>query len=65
MIIQKKKKRKHRTKGYDLCEFCGYPNCDPVKWKTRSGMKIQKRLREGKCMGCGKIKNECTCKSAL
>jgi len=64
MIIRKKKQRKHRTTGYDLCS-CGYQNCDPFNWKTISGLKIHKRLREGKCMGCGKIKDECSCKSSL
>jgi hypothetical protein len=59
-----KKKRKKRTTGYDLCD-CGYVNCDPSWGFGRNGLdKIHKRLEEGKCMGCGQPKKECTCKSA-
>lgn len=60
----KKKKRKHRTKGYDLCS-CGYLNCDPSWGFGKNGRidKIHQRLRDGECMGCGNPKKECKCKS--
>lgn len=69
-----KKKRKHRTlkedrtKNYDLCPYCGCANCDPIHsfGNTSYAMtKIQNRLKSGLCMGCGKIKNKCSCKSRL
>jgi hypothetical protein len=68
------KKRKHRIRGkdgywnYDLCEGCGCADCDPSHKMGNHGYamtKIQKRLREGKCMGCGKEKINCSCKSKL
>jgi hypothetical protein len=54
-----KRKRKRRTKSRDLCS-CGHFNCDPISPDTIANRKIQKRLKEGLCMGCGK--KECTCK---
>lgn len=64
-----KKKRKPRSrKNFDLCTGCGCPNCDPMWTMGKMGVgmrKIQKRLKEGKCMGCGKEKDKCTCKSKL
>lgn len=66
-IQMKLKTRKNRSpKNFDLCECCGNPNCDPY-WSMGNvgiGMrKIQKRLKDGKCMGCGKEKLKCSCKS--
>jgi len=65
-----KKARKQRTTGHDICSGCGCINCDPAhsigndpKKHGPAMSKIQKRLREGKCMGCGKEKNDCSCKS--
>lgn len=69
-----KKKRKprtvnylQRTRNYDLCTGCGYPHCDPMFGINPSGAmkKIQKRLHNGQCMGCGKPLNKCSCKSKL
>lgn len=60
-----KKRRKRRTTGYNLCDGCGYPDCNPMnEWRgSIAGPKIRKRLEEGKCMGCGQLKKECNCKS--
>lgn len=55
-------------KNYDLCPHCGNPHCDPIYSignMSPSMRKIQKRLREGKCMGCGKEPKKCSCKSKL
>lgn len=60
--MNQKRKRKRRVKSRDYCT-CGHFNCDPMMSPDSPAQrKIHKRLREGKCMGCGKIKNECSCK---
>ena len=55
----KRKDRKDRTKSQWLCS-CGHFNCDPIYSNSPAHKKIQKRLRLGLCMGCGK--KECECK---
>lgn len=69
---QKKRKprarfNQHGTHNYDLCTGCGYPHCDPMFGMNPSGAmrKIQKRLHNDQCMGCGKPLNKCTCKSKM
>jgi hypothetical protein len=59
-----RRKRKRRVKSKDLCS-CGHFNCDPMMASgSPAHQKIQKRLREGLCMGCGKkeIEGQCGCK---
>jgi hypothetical protein len=61
-----KKERKQRSyKNYDFCPYCGFPGCEPVPINPKSfaQVKIHKRLAEHKCMGCGKERDKCTCKS--
>jgi len=69
-----KKQRKPRTKkadrsmNYDLCSYCGCANCDTAHSIGNDGYamaKIQDRLHSGKCVGCGKEKCNCSCKSKL
>ena len=55
----KRKKRKDRYKSISLCS-CGHFNCDTYHSDSPAHLKIQKRLRDGLCMGCGK--KECKCK---
>lgn len=70
---QKKRKprsrfNKHGGQNFNLCDGCGYAHCDPIHGMGNHGFamtKIQKRLHEGKCMGCGKEKNKCSCKSKM
>jgi hypothetical protein len=72
MKPRKLKKQRHQSRktrshhNFDLCEGCGNPNCDPAFSMGKMSIamtKIQKRLRAGECMGCGKTKKECHCKS--
>ena len=56
----------HGSKNYDLCEYCGCANCNTGHSIGNTGYamtKIQDRLHSGKCMGCGKEKRDCSCKS--
>ena len=53
-----KRKRKQRTTSLDMCS-CGCLYCDSM-YKSYSKTKIQKRIRQGLCPGCGK--KECKCK---
>jgi hypothetical protein len=56
-----KKKRKPRTKGYDLCT-CGNANCDPFAHSNPHFIrKREKRFKEKLCLGCGK--SPCNCRS--
>jgi len=57
-----KKKRKPRTTGQDLCT-CLAVGCDPmsINYKGFAHRKLEKRLKQGLCLGCGK--SICTCKS--
>lgn len=55
-----RKRRKRRIKSIDLCS-CGHFGCDHMmSQNSPAHRKIQKRLSEGLCMGCGK--KECQCK---
>lgn len=57
-----KRKRKRRVTSRNLCS-CGHFNCDPMmSLDTPAHRKIQKRLQNGECMGCGKKIDECSCK---
>lgn len=56
-----KRKRKIRVKSIDLCS-CGHFGCDPFSYDSPAHRKIQKRLKDGLCMGCGKKPEECSCK---
>ena len=57
-----KRKRKRRVTSIDLCS-CGHFRCDHMmSQNSPAHRKIQKRLREGKCMGCGKLPDHCSCK---
>lgn len=59
-----KRKRKRRIKSIDLCS-CGHFGCDHMMSpNSPAHRKIQKRLREGLCMGCGKkeVDGKCGCK---
>lgn len=57
-----KRKRKRRVTSIDLCS-CGHFNCDHIIGNTSPAhKKIQKRLSDGLCMGCGKKPEKCTCK---
>lgn len=57
-----KRKRKRRVTSMDMCS-CGDLFCDPMMGPdTPAKRKIKKRLKLGLCMGCGKKKEECSCK---
>lgn len=59
-----KRKRIRRVKSIDLCS-CGHFGCDHMASPdSPAHRKIQKRLSEGLCMGCGKkeVKGKCGCK---
>lgn len=53
-----KRKRKRRTASRDMCS-CGCLYCDSFI-KSPAKTKIQNRIRQGLCPGCGK--KECKCK---
>lgn len=60
--MNQKRNRKRRTKSIDLCS-CGHFNCDHMASPdSPANRKIQKRLSEGLCMGCGKKPEDCSCK---
>ena len=59
-----KRKRKRRVKSIDLCS-CGHFNCDHlIGNRSPAHLKIQKRLTDGLCMGCGQkeVNGKCGCK---
>ncbi len=69
--MKKKKWRKprgrnaHGSMNLDLCEGCGYFQCDPIfDNEGTANRKIRRRLRNGECMGCGQKKDQCKCKSS-
>lgn len=55
--------KKNGMKRAWVCSACGAPYCDPMflSNKTPAGKKINKRLQQGLCIGCGK--KECKCKN--
>ena len=53
--------RKPRLKSHDMCVYCGNTECDPIWPDTPAKRKIQKRVQNGLCPGCGHV--SCTCKS--
>jgi hypothetical protein len=53
-----KRKRKRRTASIDMCS-CGCLYCDSFV-KSPAKTKIQNRIRQDLCPGCGK--KECKCK---
>ena len=56
--------KKDGSRSLNLCSGCGYFLCDPIfNNDGPANTKIQKRLRNGLCMGCGKTKDKCSCKS--
>ena len=62
MSQNKRIRRKRRVTSESLCS-CGHFGCDHMASRdTPAHRKIQKRLREGKCMGCGNKPEECSCK---
>lgn len=64
----KKARKKRSSKKFNLCPHCGNANCDPIHSmgnKFPAMLKIQKRLENGQCPGCGKIKKQCSCKSKM
>jgi len=50
--------KKSGYKSYDLCLGCYHRRCDPAEPRPP---KVDERLREGLCPGCGH--DPCTCKS--
>lgn len=57
-----KKKRKPRTKSEGLDFDGAHQFGQPLPWpETPAVKKLRKRLKEGLCLGCGKV--ECECKS--
>jgi hypothetical protein len=54
-----RKRRKRRVNSIDLCS-CGHFRCDHMMSQdSPAHRKIQKRLDECLCMGCGKKKCQC------
>lgn len=63
--VKKIRVKRRSNKSFDLCPYCGCPNCDNMG-KIGIGMrKIQSRLKADKCLGCGKDKDKCSCKSKM
>lgn len=66
-----KKERKLRTikksgeESMDMCEGCFAFNCDPMGMPIEWQSYVSKCRRENRCVGCGKLKEECICKSSL
>lgn len=59
----KRKFRKKRTTGQDMCS-CGSLGCDSAAhWGTIYGAKKDRRNKNKECIGCGK--KECNCKRTL
>lgn len=67
MRIRKKRKprgfKKTGQRSYDMCPYCYHPGCDPMAGSPKYQAKIHRRLDEGKCPACSKVK--CTCKSSV
>lgn len=58
------KKRKERTKSEDLGYDGGHMFGEPLIWdSTPATRKLWKRLQANLCLGCGRKKTECLCKS--
>lgn len=67
MRVRRKRKprgyKKNGRRSYDMCPWCYSPNCDPMAGSFKYQEKIHKRLSNGQCPACGKVK--CTCKSSV
>jgi len=58
------KKRKPRTKGYDIHFDGAHINGQPIHRNESPAIdKLQHRYRNNLCLGCGK--KECQCKSKM
>lgn len=53
------------TESMDMCEGCKAFGCDPMGMSPAYQLKARKRQQEGKCISCGSLVEECSCKSSL